>query len=82
MNSLAREGAAFLWLDGEDPDALLEVDPAKPAARSAASHRQCTEYRRDLDFGENSWCIGGVQVSAWAHKIFPSLSPAESIIRN
>lgn len=81
MNSLAREGAAFLWLDGEDPDALLEVDPAKPAARSAASHRQCAEYRHGLDFGENSWCIGGVPVSAWAHKIFPSLSPAESMLR-
>ena len=81
MNSLARGGAAFLWLDGEDPDALLSVDPAKPAARALASHRQCTDYRRGLDFGENSWCIAGAPVLAWARKVFPKLSDAEAIYR-
>lgn len=81
LNSLAREGAAFLWLDGEDPDALLNVDPAKPAARAVASHRQCTDYRRGLDFGENAWCIGGVPVVAWARKVFGGLSDAEATYR-
>ncbi len=81
MNSLARAGAAFLWLDGEDPDVMLNVDPAKPAARAVASHRQCTDYRRGLDFGENAWCIGGVPVAAWAKKVFPGLSAAEATYR-
>lgn len=81
MNSLAREGAAFLWLDGSDPDALLEVDPAKPAARSLASHRQCTDYRHGLDFGENAWSIAGVSVRAWARKVFPELSEHEAYYR-
>ena len=81
MNSLARAGAAFLWLDGEDPDVMLNVDPAKPAARAVASHRQCTDYRRGLDFGENAWCIGGVPVAAWAKKVFPGLSAAEATWR-
>lgn len=80
-NALAREGACFLWLDGADPDALLEVDPAKPAARAVAVHRQCPEYRHGLDFGENAWCIAGVPVRAWAQKVFPDLSAHESVYR-
>lgn len=81
MNSLAREGAAFLWIDGENPDAMLGVDSAKPAARAVASHQQCTEYRRGLDFGENAWCIAGAPVLAWARKVFPKLSDAEAVYR-
>ena len=81
MNSLAREGACFLWLDGADPDALLDVDPAKPAARALASHRQCADYRHGLDFGENAWSIGGVPVEAWARKVFPALSGHEATYR-
>lgn len=81
MNSLARSGAAFLWLDGSDPDALLGVDPAKPAARALASHRQCGEYRHGIDFGENAWSIGGVPVSKWAQKVFPGFSAREATYR-
>ena len=81
MNSLARGGAAFLWIDGEDPDALLGIDPAKPAARAVASHRQCADYRRGLDFGVNAWCIAGAPVLAWARKVFPDYSDAEAIYR-
>lgn len=81
MNSLARSGAAFLWLDGADPDAMLGIDPAKPAARVLASHRQCPDYRRGLDFGENAWCIAGVPVVAWARKVFPNASPHEAVYK-
>lgn len=81
MNSLARTGAAFLWLAGADPDAMLGVDPAKPAARALASHRQCEDYRHGIDFGENPWCIGGVPVVAWARKVFPGYSDHEATYR-
>ena len=81
LNSLAEQGACFLWLDGSDPDALVGVDPAKPAARAKASHTQCARYRRGLDFGENAWCIGGVAVAAWARKVFPGRSDEEATYR-
>ena len=81
MNSLARAGACFLWLDGADPDALRDVDPAKPAARSKASHLQCRDYRHGLDFGENAWSIGGVPVAAWARRVFPGVSAHEATYR-
>lgn len=81
MNSLARAGACFLWLEGVDPDGMLGVDPAKPAAVARASRAQCTEYRRGLDFGENAWSIGGVPVVAWARKVFPGVADHEAIYK-
>lgn len=81
LNSLAKAGACFLWLEGADPDALLGIDPAKPAATVRASRAQCKDYRRGLDFGENAWSIGGVPVAAWARKVFPKLSEHEALYR-
>ena len=81
MNSLARGGACFLWLDGADPDALADVDPAKPAARAKASNLACRDYRHGLDFGENAWSIGGVPVASWARKVFPDISEHEAVYR-
>lgn len=79
MNSLAREGACFLWLEGVDPDAMLGIDPAKTSARARASHTQCNEYRHGLDFGENAWSIGGVPVAKWAKKVYPNMQEHEAI---
>lgn len=81
LNGLAAAGAAFLWLDGDNPDAMADIDPAKPAARALATHRQCGAYRHGLDFGENAWCIGGVAQVEWARKVFPKLSPHEATYR-
>lgn len=81
LNSLAEQGACFLWLEGVDPDALLGVDPAKPAAAILASRKQCKAYRHGLDFGENAWSIGGVPVVKWAKKVFPQLSDAEALYK-
>lgn len=81
MNSLAREGACFLWLEGVDPDGMLGIDPAKPAAVARASRAQCAEYRRGLDFGENAWSIGGVPVVSWARKVFPDTADCEAIYK-
>lgn len=79
MNSLARQGACFLWLEGVDPDAMLGIDPAKTSARARASHTLCNEYRHGLDFGENAWSIGGVPVAKWAKKVYPDLEEHEAI---
>lgn len=81
LNSCARNGACFLWLEGQDPDALQGVDSAKTSARIRASHNQCKDYRHGLDFGENAWSIGGVPVLAWARKVFPGLEDHEAMYR-
>jgi aminopeptidase len=81
MNSLARGGACFLWIDGDDPDALKGIDPAKPAAASLARNSACDVWRHGLDFGENAWSIIGVPLEPWATKVFPEVSPAEAMVR-
>ena len=81
LNSLAEDGAAFLFLEGQDPATLKGIDPAKPAAASRARNTECRSFRDGMDFGHNAWCIAGVPVQAWANEVFPELSPAEALYR-
>ena len=81
LDSLAEEGAAFLYLDGSDPMMLKGIDPKKPAARALALNTTCLTYRNGLDFGKNVWCAAGVPVESWAKTVFPDLSPAEAVYR-
>ena len=81
LNSLAEDGAAFLFLSGSDPSALKGIDPAKPAAAARARNTECRAFRDGMDFGRNAWCIAGVPVGAWAREVFPDLSPAEALYR-
>ena len=81
LNSLAEDGAAFLFLEGQDPAILKGIDPAKPAAASRARNTECRSFRDGMDFGRNAWCIAGVPVQAWANEVFPDLSPAEALYR-
>lgn len=80
LNSLAEAGAAWLWLDDDDPNALAGIDPAKPAARARATNTQCTSYRHGMDFGENSWCIAGVPSAAWARTVFPDAATDDEAV--
>ena len=81
LNSLAEDGAAFLFLDGSDPALLKGVDPAKPAAAAKARNTECRAYRDGMDFGRNAWCIAGVPVESWAREVFPDVSPSEALYR-
>ena len=81
LNSLAEDGAAFLFLTGSDPSALKGIDPAKPAAAARARNTECRSFRDGMDFGRNVWCIAGVPVLAWAREVFPEFSPAEALYR-
>ena len=81
LNSLAEDGAAFLFLEGSDPSALKGIDPAKPAAAAKARNTECRSFRDGMDFGRNAWCIAGVPVEAWAREVFPDASPSEAVYR-
>lgn len=81
MNGLADAGAAFLLLDGTDPDALTGVDAKKIATARYARNTQCDRWRHGMDFGENAWCIGGVPTPKWARKVFPERRTFSAIIR-
>ena len=71
LDSLAQDGACFIFIEGADPAALKGIDPAKPAAASKAKNTQCKVFRRGLDYNINPWCIAGAPVVAWAREVFP-----------
>ena len=79
LNSLAKSGASFLFLEGSDPSALDGIDPAKPAAAMLARNRDCRSFREGMDFGHNAWCIAGVPVVAWARKVFEGQPDEEAV---
>lgn len=81
LDSLAEQGAAFLFLEGADPAAYKGVDPAKVALSAHARNTECRQFRDGMDFGRNAWCIAGVPVVAWARKVFPEKSPHEALYR-
>ena len=70
LDSLAQDGACFIFIEGADPAALKGIDPAKPAAASKARNTQCKVFRRGLDYNINPWCIAGAPVVAWAREVF------------
>ena len=81
LNSLAEDGACFIFVEGADPEALKGIDPAKPAAVSKARNTQCSSFRHGLDFNINPWCIAGAPVAAWARTVFPGVADEVAIYR-
>lgn len=79
LNGAAGRGAAILTLDGDDPDGMAGIDPARFTAWSRASHRDCKAFYDGMDLGRNVWCIAGVSTPAWAKKVFPGCSESEAV---
>lgn len=80
-NSMARNGAAILTIDSDDPEAMAGIDTRKLIARAQASHKACKEFYDALDFGRCVWCIVGGASPAWARKVFPDLPEDEAVER-
>lgn len=81
LDSLAEEGACFIFVEGSDPEALAGIDPQKPAAAAKARNTQCRAFRRGLDFNINPWCIAGAPVASWARQVFPHMRDDEAVYR-
>ena len=79
LNGSAREGAAYLFLEGDDPDGMKGIDPARFIARARANRRDCKEFYDGMDLGRNVWCIAGAATPAWAKKVFPGVPEAEAV---
>lgn len=81
LNSLAADGAAFLFVEGSNPQALVGIDPKKPTTRMRSIREQCRVYRSGLDFGRNAWSIVGAPTENWAHMVFPDVDVQEAVYR-
>lgn len=78
-NEYARNGAAFLSILSDDPEAMKGMDPKKMTAWRKLVNEACQEYRDSLNKGINAWCIVGASSVKWANKVFPDMSDEEAV---
>ena len=70
-NMTARQNACYLFLTGEDPELMKDIDAKKIAAFSKAKNEATKECRDGRMFMKNSWCIAAVATQKWAEKVYP-----------
>lgn len=78
-NSLAEEGAAWLFLDSEDPENLKGVEPDRIRRSQVAAGAALKPFRTLETSNGFPWCIAAVPSPAWARLVFPALSEAEAV---
>ncbi len=78
-NTLASEGAAWLWIDDDDPELLKGVEQNR-IRRDRISSESGIKTFRNLQSGDFfPWCIVAVPGRKWAAKVFPELEPDEAV---
>ena len=81
MNGLSEQGAAFLSIIGNDPEAFLGVDPDRLLRTRRATGRELAPFRSRLMSNRNAWSIGAIPVPSWARKVFPDCAEDEAMDR-
>lgn len=81
LEDAAADDAAFLTIDGEDPDLFADVNPAKMLISRKALNKITPHYRKGLDAGKLAWSIVAAPSTGWAKKVYPDLSEEEAIER-
>lgn len=79
MTDYAEQGAAFLSVGGNDPEAFLGVDPERLQRAGRAYGRAMSVYRARLMANRNAWSIGAIPVESWAKKVFPGCDGAAAM---
>lgn len=77
--SYARQGAAFLTIEDEDPEVMKDVNPERIIKNIKTTQTAVKEYRDRLMSNKNPWCIAAIPSVAWAKMVFPGLSEAEAV---
>lgn len=69
---------ANIYLDSDDPDALMGVDQAKWADAQQLRFKVTKPYRDAME-NKYQWCVAAVPGRRWAKKVFPALSGDEAV---
>ena len=81
LNSLAREGAAFMSVSASDPELLRGVDPSSPSRFRKVSSAALREYY-DLAMDNSvQWSVVSIPTAAWAKKVFPEAADGDEAVR-
>ena len=81
LNDYAREGAACLFIESNDPMNLAGVEPDRLLRNAKAKGRDLAEFYRLETSNFFPWCIAAVPSAAWAKKVFPALKEEEAVAR-
>ncbi|MNB76148.1 Aminopeptidase 2 [compost metagenome] len=76
VTEFAENGAAFLNVIAENPDALKGIDPERIAGFQKTRGAALKKYRELQMSDKVSWSIVAIPSQAWADKVFPDV-PAE-----
>lgn len=79
LETLAKEGAAFLSISASNPDLLKDVDPDRISVSNKVASMALREYRKYIMNSDVSWCVVSVPTKDWALKVFPHLSSEEAV---
>ena len=79
LNTLAREGAAFLSIISSDPDGMNGVDHTRMVRESRVFGPAVAEYREMQMSDKIQWCIAALPEEKWAQKMYPGVSGGEAM---
>ncbi|MDY3036678.1 MAG: aminopeptidase [Absicoccus sp.] len=69
-NQTAKKGACYLYLVGDDPNLMKDVDPKKFTNYRKAFRKDTAFYRHQLDFMHCQWCVAAVATRSWSKQIY------------
>ena len=79
--SAAKNNAAFLLIDGDDPEAFKDADPLKMVSARMAMNSATPTYRGGIDNGSLAWCVVAAPSAGWAKKVYPECDEEEAVNR-
>ena len=72
------QGACFIHIVGEDPDAYAGLDPIKVGQVMNAEKIARRPFYELIDREENQWTVVAAPTKKWAQKLFPQMSGEEA----
>ena len=79
FNDYAKEGAAYLAIDAEDPEHLKGVDPDRRVRSLRVSGKALKDFYRLQMSSGFPWCIASIPIPSWAKRVFPDLSEEQAM---
>jgi aminopeptidase len=79
IEELAENGAAFMSIVSSSPDLLKGVNPDRIANFQKAAGKALQTYRKYVQSDKVSWTVIAAPSQKWAEKVFPNVSPEESV---
>ena len=81
LDTLSEEGAAFLNISSQDPEAFKGVNADRLSRFNIASSAALKGYFEKIITSSVRWCIASVPSVAWAKKVFPDAKNSEEAIK-